>query len=157
MSTSYGRSEFAGEAAEPAQVGGAASPRIKTRLLRRAVPCRPQGGSLEPSAHSDQMRTRGSLTVIGGPCRGTTFDLTEQSMRVGRGSDQEIHLPQDDTISRECHAIVGFSHEFRRFMIFSGGKPNPIHVNGVEVKDATILENQDILRIGQSTFCLFYH
>lgn len=140
-----------------AQSGPMSGPRVKTRLVRHTFPGQFDSDPVESTEAPDQTQPIGFVTAIGGPGRGTSFDLTAEFMRVGRDLSQEIHLPQDDAISRDCHAIVGFNPDLGRFMIFDGGKANPVWVNSKQIGDAVVLENEDIIRIGQTTLCLTYY
>ena len=163
MSVVYKLSESSrqvGVPEKPNQSLATSGARVKTRLLRRSCTNDaeedPASGQETQSDCPERTHPYGSITVIGGPGRGTSFDLTEGFMRIGRDPSQEIQLAQDDAISRESHAVVGLDSEHGRFMIFDGGKVNPVWVNGTAVADSVFLENGDIIRIGETTLCLIY-
>ncbi len=135
--------------------------RVKTRILRRNFQSNTaenySSGGAKFAGDSVSERPNGSITVIGGPERGTTFNLTEEFSRIGRDHSQEIQLSEDDSVSRDSHAVIGFNSELRRFMVFDGGKVNPVWVNEKAVADSVFLENGDIVRIGETTLCLIYN
>ncbi len=134
------------------------STRIRTRILHRGNPCRAGGDDIfdqgDQTASTAKSSFRGSITVVGGPDQGKLFELSDLYLRVGRSESQEIQLLNDDAVSRESHAIIGFVPDSRRFIIIDGGKVNPVLVNGAVVQDAAFLKDGDILKIGESELCL---
>lgn len=128
------------------------SPRVNTRLLQRRQPDRYGGDDIfeQRSASPDKIRSKGSITVVGGPERGKLYYLSEQYSRIGRNELQEIKLSGDDSVSRDSHAIIGFIPDICRFIIINGRKVNPVFVNGAVVHDAAFLEHDDIIELGSS-------
>ena len=91
-----------------------------------------------------------SLVIINGPGFSRSFELVDRFYRIGRSPCQDIQLPDDDSVSRENHALIGYDQQRQRFAVFDGGKVNPVWVNKELVKDSRFLESGDVVRIGET-------
>lgn len=132
--------------------------RPKTRLLRR------QSFDKNSADYRENLETViepvvdrkmiASLVMIGKPGQKRSFDLIDKFYRIGRGSSQDIQLPDDDSVSRENHALIGYDRQHQKFTVFDGGKVNPVFVNETVVQDSKYLESGDIIRIGETSLRL---
>ena len=132
--------------------------RPKTRLLRR------QSFDMNSADYREDLETTiepvidekmiASLVVIGRPGQKRSFDLIDKFYRIGRGSSQDIQLLDDDSVSRENHALIGFDRQSQKFTVFDGGKVNPVLVNETVVQDSKYLESGDVIRIGETSLRL---
>ncbi len=87
------------------------------------------------------------LTVVAGPERGRSFNLTETHYRVGRGAACEIRV-EDDSMSR-VHALLsrGANGEW---VLEDAGARNGTFVGGRQVTRST-LEQGDVIQLGFRT------
>lgn len=94
----------------------------------------------------------GWLVVTEGPGRGTAIALHEGVSQIGRGDDQTVQLDfGDNSISRDNHAAVAYDEETRAFYLGHGGKTNIVRLNGTPVLSTEQLNNDDQIRIGETT------
>lgn len=129
--------------------------RIQTRLLRRASPdTHADGfgaGQPDQSADHPAAGPTAFMVIVDGPGIGNAFRLSDGILRVGRGDGQDIQLADDDTVSRNDHAVVGYIPDRQCFAIFDGGKVNPVWVNSRLLKEMSFLSSGDIVRIGETS------
>ena len=70
----------------------------------------------------------GFLICIEGPHRGTDFRLVSGRNFIGRAAAMDVSLPDDDTVSRESHALVTYDeqvemvHPLKAYDIIEVGK-----------------------------------
>ena len=62
----------------------------------------------------------GFLICIEGPHRGTDFRLISGRNFIGRAAAMDVSLPDDDTVSRESHALVTYDAKHNAFSLSSG-------------------------------------
>ena len=62
----------------------------------------------------------GFLICIEGPHRGTDFRLVSGRNFIGRAAAMDVSLPDDDTVSRESHALVTYDANHYAFSLSSG-------------------------------------
>lgn len=89
----------------------------------------------------------GKLTVRTGPQAGTEFPVDRPSIRIGRGSGNDIVL-QDSQSSRQ-HAEI--SRQGDQFYVRDIGSTNGTFVNGERVTGLRLLHPGDQIRIGDTT------
>ncbi len=138
------------------RAGGHRAGRVKTRLLGFG---QSGGGATDPfesSQASGPVATAkfpvGWIIVVEGPGRGASFTLFDGVSAIGRGDDQAIRLDFGDTsISRSNHAMVAYDNEQKKFFLGHGGKANLVRLNGKPVLSTEELNNDDKVRIGETT------
>ena len=62
----------------------------------------------------------GFLICIEGPHRGTDFRLVSGRNFIGRAAAMDVSLPDNDTVSRESHALVTYDAKHNAFSLSSG-------------------------------------
>lgn len=62
----------------------------------------------------------GFLICIEGPHRGTDFRLVSGRNFIGRAAAMDVSLPDDDTVSRESHALVTYDAKHNAFSLSPG-------------------------------------
>ncbi|MFM9942297.1 MAG: FHA domain-containing protein [Hyphomicrobiaceae bacterium] len=91
----------------------------------------------------------GTLTIVDGHGLGETRSIFVGSNQIGRGNESRIQLDfGDKTISRVQHAVIVYDRNDASFMLYDGGKPNPVLVNGERVTDKRRLAECDTIKIG---------
>ncbi len=94
----------------------------------------------------------GWLVVTAGPGRGSSINLSEGLMQIGRNDDQAIQLDFGDTgISRSNHAVIAYDPEDRKCYLGHGGKANLVRLNGKPVLSTVPLSNGDLIRISETS------
>jgi pSer/pThr/pTyr-binding forkhead associated (FHA) protein len=91
----------------------------------------------------------GRLEILNGNFEGTSYDLTNQEVVIGRNPTTDITL-LDEGISRE-HALILFDEESACFVIEDLASTNGTKVNGKRVRSAALSEGDKIL-IGKTLF-----
>jgi two-component system, NtrC family, sensor kinase len=87
-----------------------------------------------------------SLNIMSGEQNGTHFDLSNRSLSLGREASRDIQIT-DPKVSRK-HALI--RHEGESFIIQVTEGKNPIQVNGRAIKDEVVLNEGDLLTIGDT-------
>ncbi|MCY3974094.1 MAG: type III secretion system inner membrane ring subunit SctD [Simkaniaceae bacterium] len=108
-----------------------------------------EAGSL---TFAEEGNARRIIKIIAGPNAGGEFGLHEGETHViGKNPDACDIVFQDLSVSRR-HAEIVVSEE--RVTIRDLGSRNKILVNGVEISDETVLESQDLVSLGTTSFLL---
>ena len=89
------------------------------------------------------------LEIINGAFEGTTYDLTEDAVVIGRNPTTDITL-LDEGISRE-HALLLFDEEAPGYVIEDLASTNGTQLNGKRIRSAPLSEGDEI-QIGQTLF-----
>ena len=89
------------------------------------------------------------LEIINGGFEGTTFDLTEDEVVIGRNPTTDITL-LDEGISRE-HALLLFDEDVPGFVIEDLASTNGTRLNGKRIRSASLADGDEI-QIGQTLF-----
>lgn len=94
----------------------------------------------------------GWLVCIEGPGRGRDYKIHADNNYIGRASHMDISIAEDDTISRENHAILAYDTRDRIFYFAPGSGRGIVRLNGKAVLMMTELHLYDRVEIGRSTF-----
>lgn len=92
----------------------------------------------------------GWLVAVDGPQKGHDFRITAERNFIGRSDKMDISIPDDDSISRENHAVVSFNPKNQVFRLFPGEGKGLVYHNGDEVVTPVALAAYDFIEIGQS-------
>ena len=92
-------------------------------------------------------RIRARLLAICGPVKGSAWPLGNADLRIGRGREAEICLP--DAAASRNHAMIGCSGG--KFQVEDLGSTNGTRVNGKPVRQAKLLPG-DQIQIGHTVF-----
>ena len=97
----------------------------------------------------------GWLVCIEGPSFGASYTLKTGRNFIGRGSDMDVVLAQDNSVSRQKHAIVLYEPRKREFIAQPGDSRELFYLNDDVVLGPERLKAQDILTIGNTRLMLF--
>ncbi len=92
----------------------------------------------------------GWLVAITGPEKGHDFRVIAEKNFIGRSEKMDISIPEDESISRESHAVISFSPKNLTFRLFPGDGKGLAYLNGEEVISPVVLNSYDIIEVGQT-------
>ncbi len=92
----------------------------------------------------------GWLVAISGPVKGQDFRITAEKNFIGRSEKMDVSIVDDQTISRENHAVVSFNPKNLAFRLFPGDSKGLVFLNEEEVIMPVELYSYDIIEVGQT-------
>ncbi len=92
----------------------------------------------------------GFLVCVDGPQKGQDFRLTAGRNFIGRSNDMDVALAEDDTVSREGHALVSYDVKNNTFSVAPGQGRGITYLSGAEVANACPLKAYDKIEVGKS-------
>ncbi len=92
----------------------------------------------------------GWLVCIKGNNLGRDYRLHAGRNFIGRGSDMDVSLSGDRTVSRTNHAIVVYDSKSRSYLVQPGDSKELFYVNGKVVLSSMEINAYDTLEIGKS-------
>jgi hypothetical protein len=138
-----GTTRLVGNQGQPAPPAG--PPPLKPQLAKTQY--------LREGTVDTQDPVAGWIVVVNGPGRGDFRPIYVGMNSMGRGADQRVRLDfGDETISRDQHAFITYDDETRTFYLQHGGKSNLVRIAGKPVLAPTVLNPNDLFRIGNTTF-----
>lgn len=90
------------------------------------------------------------LVCVSGPDKGRDYRIRSERNSIGRGTDMNICINGDESISRENHAFISFNPRKGSFRIAPGDGRGMTYLNGEEVDIPHALEAYDLIEMGQS-------
>lgn len=90
----------------------------------------------------------GWLVAVNGEMMGRSFELRTGKNFIGRGSDMDIVLSGDKSVSRSKHAIILFEPNEKIFMVQPGESRELFYLNGSVVLNAVKVSAYDKISIG---------
>lgn len=97
----------------------------------------------------------GWLVCIKGPSFGASYTLKTGRNFIGRGSDMDVVLAQDNSVSRQKHAIVLYEPRKREFIVQPGDSRELFYLNDDVVLGPEHLKAQDVLTVGNTSLMFF--
>ncbi len=94
----------------------------------------------------------GWLVGITGPNRGQAYRLHSGTNFIGRGTNMDVCILHDNTLTSDKAASISYDDRSRVFFLERGNGRNNIYRNGVVVRDAVDLARMDRLVFGNSEF-----
>jgi len=94
----------------------------------------------------------GWLVCVDGPEKGRDYRIRSEKNHIGRGSNMDICISGDETISRDNHAMISFNPRNSKFRIAPGNSRGLIYLNDDEVDVPTDLTPYDLIEIGQGKY-----
>lgn len=97
---------------------------------------------------------RGWLVAIDGVKTGTSFELHGEQNSIGRGSNFDVDLSFDNSVSSDGNAVIAFDLQTGKFYlspIFGKGKNN-VHLNSAMLLTPSELNDYDKIKIGAVTY-----
>lgn len=92
----------------------------------------------------------GFLVCIAGPNRGRDYKLVAGRNFIGRGAAMDVALTDDDTVSRESHALVTYDVKHNKFSLSPGQGRGITYCNDEQVEMVRPLKAYDIIEVGKS-------
>ncbi len=92
----------------------------------------------------------GWLVCVQGHDTGEDYKLRAKTNTIGRGSDNDVRIKGDDTITSATHAKIDYDVLNNDFYLLPGNNRNTIYLNGAPVYAAVKLTGYDRIRFGQS-------
>ena len=92
----------------------------------------------------------GFLVCIAGPNRGKDYKLVAGRNFIGRAAAMDVALTDDDTVSRESHALVTYDVKHNKFSLSPGQGRGITYCNDEQVEMVRPLKAYDIIEVGKS-------
>jgi pSer/pThr/pTyr-binding forkhead associated (FHA) protein len=89
-----------------------------------------------------------SIIVVNGTSRGNYFPLSGDPARIGRDEASSLQV-LDDLVSRE-HLEIRYDEKAAVHVAVDLESANGVYINGSRITEPTMLEDQDVIRIGDS-------
>ena len=96
----------------------------------------------------------GWLVAVDGDKKGISFNIHSEQNSIGRGSNFDIDLYFDKTVSSDGSAVIAFDEETKKFYIspiFGKGKNNIYYNNNMLLMPAELFD-YDKIKIGSCTY-----
>ena len=93
----------------------------------------------------------GWLVSIKGPERGRDYRITSERNFIGRSEKMDICIAEDESISRENHAVVSYNPKNNSFRLFPGDSKGLVYLNDDEVITPEPLKPFDVIELGQTS------
>ncbi|MDR1192896.1 MAG: FHA domain-containing protein [Peptococcaceae bacterium] len=97
----------------------------------------------------------GWLVCVGGNHFGEDFRLKSGRNFIGRGSDMDVSISGDNTVSREKHAVVVYEPKQHLFLAQPGESKELFYLNDEVVLATTVLRHRDVLTVGETSLMFF--
>ncbi len=93
----------------------------------------------------------GWLVAIKGPAKGRDYRITPERNFIGRSEAMDISILNDETISRDNHAVISYNPKNLSFRLFPGESKRLVFLNNEEVITPEVLEPYDAIELGETT------
>ncbi len=93
----------------------------------------------------------GWLVAIKGPAKGWDYRITPERNFIGRSEAMDVSIPNDETISRENHAVISYNPKNLSFRLFPGESKRLVFLNAEEVITPEVLKPYDAIELGETT------
>lgn len=97
----------------------------------------------------------GWLVCIEGSYFGESFQLKTGRNFIGRSQSMDVVLANDNSVSRDKHAIILYEPKRREFIAQAGESRELFYLNGEVVLNAARMKAQDIFSIGKTKLMFF--
>jgi len=94
----------------------------------------------------------GWLVCIEGKEKGKDHRIHSDNNYIGRSKKMDIIIENDDTVSRDNHAIISYDKRTRTFYFAPGSGRAVVYVNDAPALAAVQLKNSDRIEIGNTKF-----
>ena len=106
----------------------------------------------EPAVKTNSLPVVGWLVCLKGPGEGKSYAIRENRNFLGRSKTMDIAIEDDDSVSREKHAVITYVPKQKFFLAQPGESRELFYVNDKVVLENVTLNAKDILEIGRSKF-----
>ncbi|MCB0354236.1 MAG: FHA domain-containing protein [Bdellovibrionales bacterium] len=97
----------------------------------------------------------GWLVCVKGPSQGRDYRLHSEKNFIGRSTSMDICIAEDESVSREKHAVVSFNPKKRVFKVHPGESRGLVYLNGEEVEAPVELKRKDQIELGETSLMFF--
>lgn len=99
-------------------------------------------------------KTVGMLICTEGQMKGEAFLLKEGDNIIGRGSNMDVALTMEETISRQSHATIDYDEKKGVFTLSYDKGRKDVLVNGKQPGSGKILADRDVIQLGSCELVL---
>jgi hypothetical protein len=92
----------------------------------------------------------GWLVCVEGPDRGQDYRIREGNNSIGRSPEMYICISNDDTVSRQRHAVVTFEPQQCHFYLAPGEARGLAYVNDEPLLSPRLLQAYDAITLGKT-------
>ena len=92
----------------------------------------------------------GFLVCVSGPHRGADYKLVSGRNFIGRAAAMDVALADDDTVSRESHALITYDVKHNTFSLSPGQGRGITYCNDEQVEMVRPLKAYDVIEVGKS-------
>lgn len=92
----------------------------------------------------------GWFVVVNGDNKGSYYMIHSENNYIGRSSDNDICLKDDETVSRENHAFVTYDENTKIFYFTPGTGRSIVRMNGNALLQTAELKAYDTVEIGMT-------
>jgi len=96
----------------------------------------------------------GWLVCVKGQYFGQSFNLKNGNNFIGRAMNMDVHLAQEESVSRNKHCAITYEPNNQAFYIQQGESSGLTYLNGEMVLTPTRMNTNDKIQIGQAEFIL---
>lgn len=100
----------------------------------------------------DARPVTGWLVCIDGAEKGKDYRLHAEMNYIGRSQVNDVALSEDNTVSRERHALIAYDDRDRKFYFAPANGASLVRQNGRPVLSTVDLQRGDRLEIGSGTY-----
>ncbi|MCK5652111.1 MAG: FHA domain-containing protein [Gemmatimonadetes bacterium] len=93
----------------------------------------------------------GWLVCVKGPDRGRDFRIRAERNFIGRSRDMDVALTEDQSVSRDRHAILSYDPRTHVFVLAPGEGRGLVYHNGTSVLTPVQVNAHDTIELGEST------
>lgn len=92
----------------------------------------------------------GFVICVSGPHKGADFKLHSGRNFLGRAASMDVSLSDDETVSRENHALISYDARHNAFALSPGLGRGITYRNEAQVEAAVELQAYDVIEAGKS-------
>lgn len=92
----------------------------------------------------------GWLVCISGKSKGLDYKIHSDNNFIGRSKSMDICISDDNTISRENHAIISFDTKYNKFYFSPGEGRAIVRINEKSIFSTIELNDYDVIEIGET-------
>jgi len=92
----------------------------------------------------------GWLVCIEGKNRGRDYRIRAENNFIGRSQKMQICIENDDTVSREKHAVISYNPRKNSFKLSPGESSSLVYLNDEDIDSAADLKAYDQIQLGET-------
>lgn len=111
----------------------------------------PTASAISANSSLLKRKTVGWLVCIEGAMEGESFTLYEGDNHIGRGSNMDVALSKEKTVSRENHAVITYNTQDQTFTLSAKNHLDTTFYNNAPLTENKQLISKDSVRVGDCT------